>query len=464
MTIAPHDLDLTARIAAAILNSLLAGMGIALVAWVVTRLSRVQGSGTRFVVWFIALVSVAVLPWLGVSEINQSHQVSSVVQSAVTLPASLAVYLAVLWILGSALGLVRVGISLHRVSRLRSTCTAVDLNQLDPSLQNRLAEIQASRRVTLCTSDSVRVPAAIGYVRPIVVFPAWALQEIAPAELNAILAHELAHLRRWDDWTNLAQKIVKAVLFFHPAVWFIENRLSIEREMACDDAVLAANFNPRAYAESLVGLAEKSFLRRGVELAQAAVGHVHQLKMRIAQILSKDRRGSGGMWKPAVALMAIAAVVAAYGVSHAPSLVVFNSAAPQATSSVVAARAVSTPETLLQPVNVSFRSPAPKANAIPRAGASTRPRIVHSVAFKPPAAVAQRTTQSLLGEEEVIAPPMIVLSNFPARESGVAPSAVLVVMQGQQFGVDGPIFWRLTVIRFTLAQQRMITGGVPRKI
>ena len=122
-----------------------------------------------------------------------------------------------------------------------------------------------------------------------VVFPTWALSEIPTAELNAILLHELAHLRRYDDWTNLAQKLVKAILFFHPAVWFIESRLTLEREMACDDAVLAASYSPRAYAESLVGLAEKSFLRRGIQLAQAAVSHVQQLKLRLAEILRRDQ-------------------------------------------------------------------------------------------------------------------------------------------------------------------------------
>src|ERR1035441_5088559 len=78
--------------------------------------------------------------------------------------------------------------------------------------------IQSRRRVTVCSSHAVRVPAAIGYFRPIVVFPAWTLQEIPAAELDAILLHELAHIRRWDDWTNLAQKIIKAIFFFHPAV------------------------------------------------------------------------------------------------------------------------------------------------------------------------------------------------------------------------------------------------------
>jgi len=465
MTIAPYGLDVIARVAAtAVVNSLLAGIVTALVAWVITRLCNPQGSGTRFAVWLIALIAVASLPWVGHSGSNHSYQVTGIAHNAVTLPASLAVYLTIVWIVGAALGLIRVGFGLYRIRRLRSTCTAVDLNQLHPSLRASLVEAQTVRRVTLCSSDVVRVPAAIGYFRPAVVFPAWVLQETPAAELNAILTHELAHLRRWDDWTNLVQKIVKAVFFFHPAVWFIESRLSLEREMACDDAVLAANFSPRAYAESLVGLAEKSFLRSGVQLAQAAVSHVQQLKMRIAQILRKDRQGTVGIWKPAVAMMALAAVVAVDGVSRAPRLIAFGSDAPQLGLSAANARAVSaSPETQLRPVKASFAVPPQEASAGTRAGSSARPRVVYSIAFKRSVAFAQRTKQHRLSEDEFTAPPMIVLSKLPAQQNSAAPSAVLVVMRGEQFGVGGPIFWQLRVYRITQLQKRVVSGVVPTK-
>ena len=96
-------------------------------------------------------------------------------------------------------------------------------------------------------------------MKPVVVVPGWVMQELSADELNQILLHELAHLRRWDDWTNLAQKVVKALFFFHPAVWWIEKRVSLEREMACDDAVIAETASPRAYAECLTHLAERTF-------------------------------------------------------------------------------------------------------------------------------------------------------------------------------------------------------------
>jgi hypothetical protein len=158
------------------------------------------------------------------------------------------------------------------------------------------------------------------------------MDELSSAELNQILLHELAHLRRWDDWTNLAQKIVKALFFFHPAVWWIEKRVSLEREMACDDAVLAESDDPRAYAECLVHLAERSVIRRGVALAQAAVGRIRQTTMRVAQILDVNRPvRTGSVWKPAVSLVAGFALLSVVGVSRAPQLVAFEESEPQAT-------------------------------------------------------------------------------------------------------------------------------------
>ncbi len=120
------------------------------------------------------------------------------------------------------------------------------------------------------------------------------MQELSPDELNQILLHELAHLRRWDDWTNLAQKIVKALFFFHPAVWWIEKQVSLEREMACDDAVLAETASPRAYAECLAHLAEKTLIQRSLALAQAALGKIRQTSLRVAQILDANRPTGNG--------------------------------------------------------------------------------------------------------------------------------------------------------------------------
>src|SRR5271165_4151095 len=142
MPIAPHYLNPLAEITAAgILNSLLAGIAIALVAWAVTCMFGRHGSSTRFAVWFSALVAIAVLPWVGRFGAGDGYSVSRISRSAVTLPASSAYYLFMAWIFGAAFGLLRVGYSLYRLQRLRSTCRPVDVSQLSPTTQDSLNAI-----------------------------------------------------------------------------------------------------------------------------------------------------------------------------------------------------------------------------------------------------------------------------------------------------------------------------------
>jgi hypothetical protein len=200
---------------------------------------------------------------------------------------------------------------------------------LDPLFQNTLRRYSEKRNVSLCTSTRVRVPAAIGLLKPAVVIPEWVMRELSTDEVNQILVHELAHLGRWDDWTNLAQQIIKAVFFFHPAVWWVDKKVALERESACDDIVLAEAASPRAYAECLTRLAEKSFLQRSVVLAQAALGRIRQMSLRVGRILDPDREPSPTRgWKPVAALIAVFASGTAIWASRAPQLIAFENTAP----------------------------------------------------------------------------------------------------------------------------------------
>jgi hypothetical protein len=185
------------------------------------------------------------------------------------------------------------------------------------------------RKVRLFISDHVRIPAALGFFHPSVVLPAWTYAELPPNELKAVLLHELAHLQRWDDWTNLAQKFIKALFFFHPAVWWIENRLSLEREIACDELALSHNGNANTYAASLVSIAErvaaeKMHRRATLSLAQSALGRACGISLRLAQILDEDRPTQRPNWRGAAALAGALAMFAAVAMPFAPELVSFQ--------------------------------------------------------------------------------------------------------------------------------------------
>lgn len=309
-----------------ILDSLVEGSLIGIFAAMVLRGVRRQSAGTRFAIWFSALVAIALLPVLGESLSSKIGVPASVAShAAITVPDSWALYLFAAWAALAGwflLGIVKAVWHLHV---LRRDCVPVDCASTQAIFRDALERSGIRRRVFLCNSDHVRVPTAIGLLKPAIVLPRWVIEELSAAELKQVLLHELAHLRRWDDWTNLAQQVVKALFFFHPAVWWIEKKAALEREMACDDAVLAETESPRAYAECLTHLAERSFIQRSVALAQAAIGRIRQTSARVAQILDVNRpKANPRSWKPAVSLVAGFAVACAVGISQAPTMIAFQ--------------------------------------------------------------------------------------------------------------------------------------------
>ncbi|HXO37777.1 MAG TPA: M56 family metallopeptidase, partial [Candidatus Acidoferrum sp.] len=271
-----------------LLFSAVGGTLLAAAVWFLLRLFPKKDSRTNFTVWFSTLLATALLPML--SFYREGKPVGSAAShAALTVSTSVAWYMFLAWAIIALAGLARVILATFQVRRLRADAAPADMESLPADIQTLIEEAQKSRPVAVLVSTKLEVPTAIGFRRPAVILPAWMLESTPAEELKYILLHELAHLRRRDDWTNLAQKILKALLFFLPSVWWIERRLSLDREMACDDAVLAHSGTPRVYAECLAHVAERSFLRRQFALAQAAVGRVRQLTERVTMILDPDR-------------------------------------------------------------------------------------------------------------------------------------------------------------------------------
>ena len=367
----PFHLQTIAEMSASrIFDCLIEGTLIALCAALALRLRRQHNSGTRFAIWFSALMAIAALPllagaWSSIPALRAAVLPPSIHHSAITLPASFALYLFAAWAVIATLSLSRVVISLRHIHVLRKSCTAIDPAQLDPRIRETLNHAPS---IALCTSDQVQVPTAVGFFKPAVVMPVWLLDELSPDELNQILLHELAHLRRRDDWTNLAQQIVKALFFFHPAVWWIEKKISLEREMACDDAVLAATAQPRAYAECLAHLAEKTFIRRTLSLAQAALGRMRHTTLRVAEILNPNReRIAQPTWKPALSLIAAFAVGSVVLASREPQLIAFQDSSSPSTREAASALAGRVERSSTALSSTAFSADAPMLKPIPAA-------------------------------------------------------------------------------------------------
>ena len=324
---APHLQTLAQTFTGRLLNTAAEGILLACLVWVLLRLMGRQNSGTRFAIWFSALLAIVGLPFFpgaGFGGSATPNLTPAHLRPQIILPGSWALYLFVAWIAAASLLLLRLSLGFWRVRKIRSRCASVDVTSIDPAVVSIVSEFESDRRVKVCVSGDLSVPAAIGFFRPAIVFPAWLLPQLSPAEIEVILLHELAHLRRRDDWTNLLQKTVKSLFFFHPAVWWIESRLTLEREMACDDAVLAQTASPKAYASSLISFAEKLQNPRGLALAQTLVTRMRQMSLRVTQILDSKRPARPGLWKPIPALGAVLLAAVCAATPYAPKLVAFE--------------------------------------------------------------------------------------------------------------------------------------------
>jgi beta-lactamase regulating signal transducer with metallopeptidase domain len=150
-----------------------------------------------------------------------------------------------------------------------------------------------TRQVSLYISHHIQEPLTIGIVRPLVIVPVSALMALSPEQLEAVLAHELAHVCRADYLWNLVQTMVETLLFFHPAVWWLGRRLREQRELCCDDVAVESCADPLLYATALLRLEERRTQR--LSLAMALDGHRpwSGLSLRIARILGETNGEKG---------------------------------------------------------------------------------------------------------------------------------------------------------------------------
>ncbi len=194
-----------------------------------------------------------------------------------------------------------------QLQRLRRRMVREAGDTLHTTLDELATRLRVRRAVTLLESALVEVPTVVGWLSPTILLPASALTGLSPDQLKAILAHELAHIRRYDYLANIVQTVVEILGFYHPAVWWVSHRIRIERENCCDDLAVRVCDNSLQYARALASMEEIRHSRS--ELAMAASGG--SLMARIARLLGRpvvdDRRFT---WLPGlIALLLVVGVV-----------------------------------------------------------------------------------------------------------------------------------------------------------
>ena len=165
--------------------------------------------------------------------------------------------------------------------RLRRTGVCCASDPWPDRLHRLRARLRLSRPVTLLESCFAEVPVVIGHLRPVILLPLGVLANLPPDQIEAILLHELAHIRRFDYLVNLVQTAVEGLLFYHPAIWWISRVIRAERENCCDDLVVATSGDAHAYAVALAQLEQNR--SAALETALAATGG--SLVKRIRRLL-----------------------------------------------------------------------------------------------------------------------------------------------------------------------------------
>ena len=186
------------------------------------------------------------------------------------------------WLAGVTLLLLRMVGGLSHVRRLQIRALALDSSHWQAVAERVASRLGVRVGVHVVESSLVDSPTAVGWLRPVILLPIAALASLTPSQVEAILVHELVHIRRQDYLVNIAQTVAETLLFFHPGVWWVSAQIRLEREHCCDDVAVQVSGDPVNYAEALVQLEARR--SRGTTLALAAVDG--SLTKRVRRLLN----------------------------------------------------------------------------------------------------------------------------------------------------------------------------------
>ena len=330
-----HELHvLVARLAWTLIHFLWQGALIALVLHLVLAGLRQRSPNLRYVVRCAALGLMALAPVVTFVALGEDAPRAVAVPGSAFLSAEeaptgswgswfasgdLLPWVVLLWSLGAAVCSLRLAGGCWQVWRLRRRATGVDLA---PRWQRRFERIahefgvRARARVVECAA--VSVPTVIGWVKPVVFLPARIFTGLSDEQIEALIAHELAHVSRHDYLVNLVQSVLEALLFYHPAVWWISRGIRIEREYCCDDLAVAATHDGLSYAHALTAL--ESWRSKQPQMGVSTLGG--SLMQRIQRLVGVEPVTKPGPLRPFHALAALVIAgsmgVSAFGLAALP--------------------------------------------------------------------------------------------------------------------------------------------------
>uniref|UniRef100_Q01SU6 Peptidase M56, BlaR1 n=1 Tax=Solibacter usitatus (strain Ellin6076) TaxID=234267 RepID=Q01SU6_SOLUE len=333
------------------LNTFWQAAAVALLVWVALRWMPRVNAATRGVVWWSVLALVLLLPVMRVARLPRRAAVRPAAFRVEATPASeqprpIAArprpiangptppvrlragswpeFLVALWSAICLAQLARLGLSFRHLRRIKSGARPAAVEER-ANLSAWLPDV--GRPVRLLVSNDIPAPVAVGFLRPAVLLPESLLDELTPVELEHVLLHELAHLARRDDWTNLLTRLAWAVFALHPVAAFALRQIDRERELACDDWVVSATGAARPYAASLARVFELCANQRGILLASGMADGGSQLGNRIALLLRRGRQFTPRASALGASLCTAPLVLFVIAASCAPAWIAFAQAA-----------------------------------------------------------------------------------------------------------------------------------------
>ncbi|NLU95577.1 M56 family metallopeptidase [Chitinophaga sp. Ak27] len=276
-------------------------------------------------------------------------------------------FLVTLYVAGMTIMTIKLLSDLFHLQRIRTTHIESMGNAWDKHLDKLTARLQIPRKVKVLISQHVQVPVMLGFLKPLILLPIAMVNNLSEEQLEAVLLHELAHIKRNDYLLNIFQSIVETILFFNPFIWLISKAIRIEREHCCDDLVIASTVQPLQYAHALVALEEYRLTANRLTMAAAnSKQHLFHRIKRIMEMKTKNLNYSQKFLAVliiATGLVSIAWFNPAKGKEHKTAEHPADTTAPKNNTARETGKSTSgTANTFRQQLDVA--SPAPAANAV----------------------------------------------------------------------------------------------------
>jgi beta-lactamase regulating signal transducer with metallopeptidase domain len=318
---------------------------------------------TRYSVCCIGLTSMFLAPVWSIVTRRSVNDVNFVAVAAKSIDSDLSAadrllsVAVVVWSVGVLLLSIRLVASCIGIERLKRVTSAADV-QIPARVQSLSRRLGIRRSVQVFESALVQVPTIVGWLRPIILLPVSVASSLPVSHLDAVIAHELAHVRRHDYLVNALQSIVETLLFYHPAVWWCSRQIRIEREHCCDDLVVEACGNRVAYATALARLEEL----RGVEPMLSLNMTGGRLVDRIRRLLSER---SGSARTPLTCTIATAFAIAVAAIIATPALTTADEAGEAQDRFDIALQVEQVPDVPLPPTPPPLAPAPPMVPAVP---------------------------------------------------------------------------------------------------